>query len=31
VTTPQQLSTAGMRPDAVVPNLAAVAGLLNWA
>jgi 4-nitrophenyl phosphatase len=31
VTTPQQLTTAGMRPDAVVPNLAAVAGLLHWA
>jgi 4-nitrophenyl phosphatase len=30
VTTPQQLATAGLRPDAVVPDLAAVATLFNW-
>ena len=30
VTAPQQLATATQKPDAVVPNLAAVAALFNW-
>jgi ribonucleotide monophosphatase NagD (HAD superfamily) len=30
VTTPQQLTAATEKPDAAVPNLAAVASLFNW-
>jgi ribonucleotide monophosphatase NagD (HAD superfamily) len=30
VTAPQQLAAASQQPDAVVPNLAAVAALFAW-